>query len=201
MARATNHGTGARVSDGTSKSPEIWRNNSEGILQIKKLGPNGRLEPILVHPGRTFDMTVEERRLNQMEIATPADDPWTNELLGRMDILEGDADVAAHRTPGQLGESEMKDLFAGAIGDLRTAVAGITNPVTLKRLWDLGTASETKPAKLSVVEARVREVDPSAQYLATAPPAPASAPESTGTGGGEPAPPVTPPLGTRAGRP
>ncbi len=151
-------------------STEIWRNDSEGIVQVKKAGANGRLEPVLVQPGRTFDMTTDERKLNQMEIATATDDPWTNKLFSRVgaidSIVESDPAREVASTPDRVS---FADLFSLGLPDLRAQVADITNPTTLRAMYESGVESGAKPAKIQVVADRVREIDADADYL----PAPA----------------------------
>jgi uncharacterized coiled-coil protein SlyX len=193
----------APMSDDTIQAlPELWRNESGGIVQVKKFGSTGNLEPVLVQPKRTFQMRSDERRLNQLEVATAAQDPWTNGLLTNLSIAEDAEDVEKIRTsPHQLTDDDMRNLFAGAISELRAKVAEISNPVTLKRLWEVGVANAAKPAKAAVVEARVREVDPNADYLATQPAAdPTVPPPSADAGDEEPPEPTPTPPGTRPTR-
>lgn len=189
---------------GNDVRTEIWRNDSKGVVQVKKLGPNGRLEPVLVQPGRSFDMTSEERKLNQMEIATAADDPWTNDLFGRVgaidSIVESNPDKEIASTPERVSAD---DLFGLGIPDLKERVAEITNPATLRAIYESGVRSEARPAKLAVVEARVREIDADADYLPAPAPAatPPATPERTPASNDSDAKSVKAPTGTRPARP
>lgn len=145
---------------------ETWRNESESSFSLRRRKENGALESWIVSGRRVFHLTPIERRLNQMETAREADDPFRNGLFTNLMLVEGEADLAEVRdNPNQLSESQMRELYDGPFRAMERRVAELANPVTLRRLHEVGVNMAAKVNKLAVVEARLSAVDPTSSFV------------------------------------
>lgn len=172
------------MTTGTDTAPklETYRNESEGLVEVKKIGPAGQVESVIIQGGRTFHLRAEERELIQMAAANDDQDPFRNGLLTLLSGGENRTELAkALSSPNHLTDDDMAELLGESIQVLRTRVETIANPVTLKRLLEVASAKGVNANKQAVVATRLETV--------TAPPQPPT------QAGNEPDAP--PPPGTR----
>jgi hypothetical protein len=73
---------------------ETWRNGSAGIVVINRVGEYGRRISDSIHGGRVFQITPQERRMNQGACALPTQDPFTNGTLHPQTLLDSEPDTA-----------------------------------------------------------------------------------------------------------
>lgn len=173
------------MTTGTDTTPklETYRNESEGLVEVKKIGPAGQVESVIIQGGRTFHLRAEERELIQMAAANDDQDPFRNGLLTLLSGGENRTELAkALSSPNHLTDDDMAELLGESIQGLRTRVETIANPVTLKRLLEVAAAKGVNANKQAVVATRLETV--------TAPPQPPT------QAGNEPDP-TPPPPGTR----
>lgn len=143
MAPATKRAPGRRAPLNTEPVPvdaavETWRNTLAGKVVVNRIGEYGRMVASVVHGGRTFQITPQERRMNQSGIATPEQDPFTNGTLAPVELVDGEPDTEALRAnPNALSEEDLPKLFQLKGAEFVERIAQITNHAPLARLVEL----------------------------------------------------------------
>jgi hypothetical protein len=90
----------------------VWKNRSAGLVALQRLGDYGRTRTELVHGGRVFHITPQERRMNQNQVAVEALDPFTNGMLGPIHLVDGEVDTELLRAnPNTFEDSDIQKLF------------------------------------------------------------------------------------------
>jgi hypothetical protein len=72
---------------------EVWRNATAGLVYINRIGEYGRKFSELIQPGRAFQVTPTERRLNQNSVALAEFDVFTNGTLEPVDLIDDEPDT------------------------------------------------------------------------------------------------------------
>lgn len=140
---------------------ETWRNGSKSTFYIRVLGPDGRPDVKPIVGLRTFHVTPEERRMNSLETAVAANDPFHNGTFTALEVIDDDVDAERIKNnPNNLGDSELSALLAGPFGELDSRLATITNPILVRRLLELAEdpAKEISAAKVAAVKTRLSAV-------------------------------------------
>lgn len=139
---------------------ETWRNTMPGTVVITRVGEYGRREVNLVKGGRTFQVTPQERRINQTAAASAEADIFTNGTLSPVTLLDDDPDTEALRSnPNTLKEEELPQLFVLRGDEFAERVTQITTLPPIARLLEV--ARDPKfDASLSQYEAlKSREME------------------------------------------
>lgn len=141
-------------------SVETWRNNMPGKVVITRVGEYGRHETIIVNGGRTFEITPQERRINQSAAANPDLDVFVNGTLSPVMLIDGEPDTEALRAnPNTLDENELPKLFQLRGEEFADRVKQITTLPPIARLLELA-RDPNYDAALSQYEAlKAREVE------------------------------------------
>lgn len=152
------------MSDGKNKAPETWQNVTAGRVVINRLDHRGDLTKTdIIDPGKKFNLTTEERRMNQ-ELAARADmDVFSNGTLQPVRILEDVEDAREIASnPNLMPESEMRSLMKHTIkaDTFRDRIAGVTNPAALDRLLAIAEEEDATVSKVEVIRAQIREHSP-----------------------------------------
>lgn len=117
---------------------ETWENQTNGVVAINRVGEYGRKQVDLIQGGRRFQVTPQERRMNQNATNSAEQDIFTNGTLRPIDLLDDDPDSEKLRTnPNILGEDELPRIFALKGEHFRQRIAEITNPATLAKIVEL----------------------------------------------------------------
>lgn len=117
---------------------ETWRNNMPGTVIITRVGEYGRREVSVVNGGRTFQITPQERRINQSAAASKDLDVFTNGTLSPVTLLDGEPDTEALRSnPNTLDEEELPQLFRLRGEEFSDRIGQITTIPPIARLLEL----------------------------------------------------------------
>lgn len=117
---------------------ETWRNNMPGTVIITRVGEYGRKEVTAVNGGRTFEITPQERRINQSAAATRDLDVFTNGTLSPVTLLDDEPDTEALRSnPNTLDEEELPQLFRLRGAEFTERIGQITTLPPIGRLLEL----------------------------------------------------------------
>jgi hypothetical protein len=133
----------ARVPTDTEPIPvfadvETWQNETQGVVVINRVGEYGRRADDLIQGGRRFQVTPQERRMNQNAVNSADQDVFTNGTLRPLDLLEGDPDTKRLlANPNILDEDELPKIFVLKGEMFRQRIAEITNPSAIARLIEL----------------------------------------------------------------
>lgn len=141
---------------------ESWKNVGQGRIYILRQDRlTGLSKHELVNAGRTFQISKEERQLNQENAANDDLDIFANGMLVPVRLLEGDEESEALATnPQYLAESELGSLFDLHWKQFEKRVSELRSPVTLDRLKDAGKERDATVKQMAVIEARLAELLP-----------------------------------------
>jgi hypothetical protein len=162
------------------KGMEAWLFTGAGKLYLARYtGKYGEVQyrPVQGEPsgrGRTFHLTAAEREYNQQLVRSPENDPFLNGTCVPLALSEDTtaADRARFEAnPVSLTDEEIVALFHGDAGELSERLAAISNPVVLGRFKSLAEAADLPMSKISVIQARLEEVDPTTRREPVAIPA------------------------------
>ena len=113
-------------------------NAGQGLVYITKIGEYGRRESELVHGGRVFALTPQERRLNQAQCFDPKNDPFTNGSFKPLALLDDEVDTARLRNnPNVLDDHRVGELFALKGEGFSQKLLEITNQTAIDRLIEI----------------------------------------------------------------
>lgn len=142
---------------------EAWKNESAGIVVIKRVARTGELTDELLTAGKVIHLTPSERRMNQETFADPGYDFFTNGTLSPVKLVETAEDVEQFKgNPNHLSEDEMRGFFKSkAIKAFESRVEGITNPIALNKLLAIATEEDATLRQVQVIKGRLEEVAPS----------------------------------------
>lgn len=117
---------------------ETWRNTLAGKVVINRVGEYGRRIADIVHGGRTFQITPQERRMNQSAAASADQDLFTNGTLAPVTLIDGEPDTEFLRTnPNALSEEDLPKLFQLTIAEFTDRIGKITASTPIGRLIEL----------------------------------------------------------------
>lgn len=141
-------------------SVETWRNTTYGTVIITRVGEYGRKDSTVVNGGRTFQITPQERRINQSAAATKDLDVFTNGTLSPVTLLDDEPDTEALRSnPNTLDEEELPQLFLLRGEEFSGRINQITTIPPIARLIELA-RDPLYDATLSQYEAlKSREIE------------------------------------------
>src|SRR4051794_30037083 len=151
---------------------ELWRNMVPGIVAINRSAEYGRKRVELIQGGRAFNITPQERRMNQNACARPELDVFTNGTLQPVTLLEDEPDtVALRQNPNVLDDKDIERVFRLKGEAFAERLAQVSNSATLSRLSDLAREPrlnatiqqyEQIKARQRVVDSEVVDMGPSA---------------------------------------
>jgi hypothetical protein len=142
-------------------SVETWKNDTAGTVVINRVGEYGRRMVDLIHGGRQFQITPEERRMNQNAAHSADLDNFSNGTLRPIDLLDDDPDTEKLRNnPNILGEKDLPMLFETKGEVFRQRLAAIENPAVLDRLADLARDPrfDASLAQYEMIKSRIVEM-------------------------------------------
>jgi hypothetical protein len=117
---------------------ETWQNETLGIVAINRVGEYGRQTVDLIQGGRRFQVTPQERRMNQNATNSTEQDVFTNGTLRPLNLIDGDPDTERlMANPNILKEGELSAIFLLKGEMFRQRIAEITNPASVSRIIDL----------------------------------------------------------------
>lgn len=133
----------ARVPANTEPIPaivdvETWQNETHGVVAINRVGEYGRRTVDLIQGRRRFQVTPQERRMNQNAVNSADQDVFTNGTLRPINLLDDDPDTERlMANPNILDDEELPLLFKLKGERFRERIADITNPATIARVIEL----------------------------------------------------------------
>lgn len=117
---------------------ETWQNETSGIVAINRVGEYGRQIVDLIAGKRRFQITPQERRMNQNAVNSAEQDIFTNGTLRPIDLLDDDPDTERLlANPNIVDESDLPKLFLLKGEQFRQRIAEITNPTAVARVLEL----------------------------------------------------------------
>jgi hypothetical protein len=145
-----------------SDGRETWRNETRGRVGVVRFDRRGELTHELIRGGGTVYLTPDERALNQDRAATEQLDVFKNGTMVPVKLLdssENAAEILAN--PNLKSEQDLRDLFKLQWKKFEVEVGKISNETTLNRLKDIAREGDATIKQVSVIEARLAEVNPS----------------------------------------
>lgn len=142
---------------------ETWRNDTHGIVTINRVGEYGRKVVDIVHGGRTFELTPQERRMNQHACANTTLDMFTNGTLRPIDLIEDEPDTELLKTnPNTFSDEDLPKLFRLKAIQFAERIGLITNSAVLSRIAELARdpGLEATLAQYEAIKAREVELGP-----------------------------------------
>jgi hypothetical protein len=138
---------------------ETWENLSQQPAVVPSVNFRGEVSQRIIPPGRSFQITAEERQTYQQRIDDPKRDKFMNGTYQAVKLVETAEDYAEIMdAPDRLSEDDLKDILKGQAKTVSNKVADIDNPVTVKRLLDLANESDAPGSKITVLEERYEEL-------------------------------------------
>lgn len=138
---------------------ETWQNVSRGRRGIKRIDSFGKTTTELVGPGRSVQLTRDERLYYQRNVATDDLDIFKNGALVPVQLIDEADQIEMASNPNLLGDSELEGLFKLHWKKFEAEIARITNVYALERLVEMAESSEDiSVKKYNVVMARLEEV-------------------------------------------
>lgn len=146
------------------KHTETWQNVTAGRVVINRMDHRGELTKTdLIDSGKKFNLSTEERKLNQ-ELAARADmDVFSNGALQPVRILDSVEDAREIASnPNLMTDAELRALMKPSVKTPQFAdkIAGITNTAALDRLLAMAEEEDATISKVQAIRNRVREVSP-----------------------------------------
>jgi hypothetical protein len=132
--------------DGQPVDPgvEAWLNTSPSLVYLIKIGEYGKRETELVYGGRTFNLTPQERRINQTQCFDAKNDPFTNGTFKPLVLLEDEPDTGTLRAnPNVLDDADISELFTLTGEAFGQRLVAITNPTAVDRLIEAARRPDT----------------------------------------------------------
>lgn len=133
----------AKLPPGTEMIPmhagvETWRNETAGLITINRVGEYGRPIVDLIDAGRTFQLTPQERRMNQNACYSRELDIFTNGALRPIDLLDGEPDTELLRkNPNTFTDAELQRIFALSGDHFVERIGQVSNVGAVARILDL----------------------------------------------------------------
>jgi hypothetical protein len=123
--------------DGMPVDPgvESWLNTSPSLVHLIKIGEYGKRETELVYGGRVFNLTPQERRINQTQCYDAKNDPFTNGVFKPLSLLDDEPDTKTLRNnPNVLDDDGIAELFTLTGEAFSQRLISITNSTAVDRL-------------------------------------------------------------------
>jgi hypothetical protein len=143
MTTTTSKRVAAKLPPGTELIPihsgvETWRNETAGLITVNRVGEYGRPVVDVIDAGRTFQVTPQERRMNQNACYSRELDIFTNGALRPIDLLEGEPDTELLRkNPNTFTDDELKRVFALDGVHFVERIGLISNAGAISRILEL----------------------------------------------------------------
>lgn len=143
---------------------ERWKSSIEGVISVRRFDTRGVLRHVVVDAGKVIELTPEERRINEEEVADQALNPFRNGMLTPVSLVDEEFDnddIASN--PQNISAVEIEELFDTKKTPWQTfgrRVGEIDNPYTLKRLMDYAKVNDVTVKQMNVVTERLKEVAP-----------------------------------------
>lgn len=139
---------------------ETWKNDTAGTVIINRVGEYGRRIVDIIHGGRQFQITPEERRMNQNAAHSAEVDIFTNGTLRPIDLLDTDPDTEELlKNPNILSDDDLPKLFTLKGDVFRERLAAISNPVVLSRLAEIARDPDYDASLAQYEAIKSREVE------------------------------------------
>lgn len=148
---------------------EKWKNNTRGKHGVIKLDRFGNEIHEIVGPGKTVQLTTDERKQNQERAAHPKMDIFTNGSMSPVVLLDEEDKAEFANNPNLMTDTDLKALFKLHPATFKSKVGSIDNSYTLIRLREIAQDPDVGAtvAKLKVVEDRLYEVNPNSPVMVT----------------------------------
>jgi hypothetical protein len=151
---------------------EVWRNATAGLVYINRIGEYGRKFSELIQPGRAFQVTPTERRLNQNSVALAEFDVFTNGTLEPVDLIDDEPDTEKLRNnPNLITDKDVRLMFRLKGEMFRQRIEEITNVASVNRLLEAARDEnfEASLAQFEVLKMRKITLDGNASREAPEP--------------------------------
>lgn len=147
---------------------EVWKSAVPGIVALNRLGEYGRTRVELIKGHRTFNITPQERRMNQNSCARPDLDMFTNGILQPVILLDGEVDTPALReNPNVLDDKDIERIFKLKGQRFVDRLDQITNATALERLAELAREPRLHATVQQYEQIKARQHGIDAQVLET----------------------------------
>lgn len=147
---------------------ETWRNASNGRVGINKLDRHGELDQRLISGGVTILLTPQERAINQDMAANEELDVFSNGTMVPVRLIDAAEDTDSIKSnPNLKSEEDLKGLFKLQWKNFEKELSQIKSSVVLQRIREIAESQDATVRQMTVIDNRIKEVDPGLVVLET----------------------------------
>jgi hypothetical protein len=151
--------TGPQTQNGVEM--ETWENSTAGRVVIKKFNQQGALVDEMINGHRRFHVTPQERRINQEQAATEAQDVFQNGICQPIHLSEEEPDAQKLLSnPNVMNEAAMRALFKAKPEAFQSRLEQITHVAVLNRLLEVAVELDVSLTQYGAIQARLDAVAP-----------------------------------------
>jgi hypothetical protein len=147
-----------------TKDYEQWENTTAARVVLRRLDRKGELTDELIGSFRKFQISPQERKLNQEQAADAESDPFQNGRLAPVRLIETEEDYEAIKSnPNIVGEEDMKGILAKtSVKAFKERIEQISNPYALQRMLEIASNDDKATNRqVEIIKARLVEISPS----------------------------------------
>lgn len=155
------------ITDEDKKFVETWESIARYQNGVIKLDIRGDLTQEVIHGGRKFMITTEERLLTQDRIVEDKHDPFLNGAFRPIVVPDN---VTATTNPNALSDDEIFQIFVASDIAFEEWLKTLDSPATLGRMVDMAEESdELSMKRFKAIKARLLELKPQARIQSSDP--------------------------------
>lgn len=143
---------------------ETYRNMGRGGYTIKRFGEKrGRYDHEHIRGGAVFDITPEERRINERAILHPSNNPWANGTFLALHLKAGERDTAKIEAAQEgLQDDDLAAMLKLNAATFKKRVAEVPARLTVARLLQMALDADAPASKVTAIQERLNELHPNA---------------------------------------
>lgn len=143
------------------KAYESWKYLGAGRISLLKYNQKGELAGELIPGGKVFQISPQERRINQEMAAGEDLDFFRNGQLAPVRLLDTDDAAELASNPNVMSETDMRSLFKTNWKNFDSRIQEVSNTSTLERLVQIAKEVDATVRQLEIIESRLDELKPS----------------------------------------
>lgn len=151
------------MAENANPDVEEWQSVVKGGRSVARFGEKGEKIPERIAGGDRFYVTPEERRRNESQPRSQADNPFKNGAFKMLRCVETDEDSksrmkAAAATPKD--DAELLRLLDSTWASFETKFKKIKEVVTVDRIYNLARKNEIGGNKMKLIQDTLRKMSP-----------------------------------------
>lgn len=139
---------------------ETWRNVSAGQASVLKYDRQGQLDHEVVQPGKTVQLTPDERLTNEERYTSEDVDMFKNGVMVPVKLIDGTEDAAEIASnPNNKSEDDLRALYGiKSLARFTEEVESISNTSALQRLVEVAEEADATVRQVKVVQTHAAEM-------------------------------------------